>query len=289
VLGAQSFMLTRMAASYDDYGSRLEHWAAGLASLNRGGDWLLGRGLGRVPALYAGGAAEFSGHVSTAPTPQGAPALRIDGPASSPRLGGLFGATQRVSLQSGYRARLDLRAPRASDLLVQVCERHLLYDKRCQGAFVRLPPRAEWQRIELALRGPPLRASEWIADRSAVFELSVVNPRGTVELRRVSLAGVDGRELLANGDFSRGLALAAMALRNGLACAAPSAPFLVAALFGTLVVGAVSSVFDAPRVAFALQLLVALLLALERARNHARSDLLPRGLDAGDRSAAPMP
>jgi hypothetical protein len=325
VLGAQSFMLTRMTASYDDYASRLEHWAAGLATLKRAGDWLFGRGLGRVPALYAGGAAEFSGDVTMVLTPEGALALRIDGPASSPRLGGLFGATQRVALQSGYRARLDLRAPRASDLLMQVCERHLLYDKRCQGAFVRLSASAEWQRIELALRGPPLRAGELLAGRWAVFELSVVNPRGTVELRRVSLVGADGAELLANGDFSRGLArwqtaaqeyfvpwhidslyleilvergvlalfafvaLAAMALRNGLACAAPSAPFLAAALFGALVVGAVSSVFDAPRVAFALQLLVALLLAADRARNHAPRDLLPHGPHGGDRPATPTP
>ena len=55
VLGLGSYMRERFAASSRDRGSRLAHWQAGLGLLDGPADWLLGIGLGRLPAVYAHG------------------------------------------------------------------------------------------------------------------------------------------------------------------------------------------------------------------------------------------
>ena len=47
LLGESSFMRSRLAAGYDDAGSRREHWMSGLGLLRSPADWILGRGLGR--------------------------------------------------------------------------------------------------------------------------------------------------------------------------------------------------------------------------------------------------
>jgi O-antigen ligase len=319
VFATGSFMLARLTAVEDDYGNRLEHWQAGVATLDSLENWLFGRGLGRLPALYAAlPASELSGRIGLVDA-DGSHAVRIEGPATQRRLGGLYGLTQRVALSARYRAQLDVRAVRPTDLVLQVCERHLLYDRRCQGVFVRLVrTTAGWQRIDVALHGPPVRAGEWITARTAVFELSVVNAGGEVETRRLALTGPDGRPLLRNGDLIDGLAhwqraaqeyfvpwhidnlylellvergapallaflaLAFIALRSGWRATAPAAPFMLAALVGGLVVGGVSSVLDTPRVAFLLQLLMLILVLLGRARIHACPVRGATSVHAGD-------
>jgi hypothetical protein len=129
--------------------------------------------------------------------------------------------------------------------------------------------------------------------RSPVFGLSVLDVGGRVEIDNVALEH-DGRDLLRNGDFARGMTrwfpsarryfvpwhidnvplevlieqgiagLAAFALLFGSALRAalaprnrglPATPVLVASLVAALLVGVVSSVLDVPRVAFLFFLL----------------------------------
>ena len=311
IVGPDSFMSSRMARSALDYESRTGHWRRGLGLLHGAGDWLWGLGLGRLPAHYDRFAPRgaFSG---SAQLQEGASSdiayVRITGPRTSARLGGLHGLTQRVPLAEAYRIRFDLRADSGTIVLVRVCEAHLLYDRECQTATVQVGASngVQWQTLQLALQGPPLRVGRWYAPRQGVLTLSVLNRGGAAEFDRIALDAPGGRPLLQNGDFAAGMAhwlpsaqfyflpwhvdnlylelliergLAGMLLLLGLTAAVlwrlvrrpdpgdAAAPFIAASLCGVLSVGLVSSVLDVPRVA----LLVGLLLTLGALHDDMRS------------------
>jgi hypothetical protein len=203
-----------------------------------------------------------------------------------------------------YRASFRVRAERPVDLSVDVCEQHLLYWQDCQGALLAIEPRAgSWQTIGATLSGPDLDPGPWYLPRLGVLSLSVRSVGSAVELASVSLTAPDGTELLRNRDFSGDLAhwlpaaqahflpwhidnlylelliehgavgllafllLVAFALSKLLAPAPRQgaiAPFLAASLLGALLVGAVSSVLDVPRISFLFLLLIALSLQVGR-------------------------
>lgn len=299
VLAPDSYMSRRMNRSQRDYTSRVAHWQAGLALRETAADRWLGIGLGRLPAHYARGAprGEFSGGVRWVPA-QGRQAVRIDGPRSDERLGGLYGLTQQVPPRSRYRLQLVARTPTGIDLYARVCESHLLYDAACQEVFLRATPEPdEWQPLDVELPGPTLgAASRWLP-RSTVLTLSVANPGGWAEFDDLRLLDPTGRNVLRHGGFEHDLAhwwpaahfyflpwhidnlylelliergwlglaagagLLAVTLMRLLAqgpARAPLAPFIAASLLGAAIVGAISSLLDMPRTAFLLSLLIAI-------------------------------
>ncbi len=304
MLGLGGFMLERLGASAFDADSRREHWQRGVALLQGPLDWALGKGAGRLPSHYARGVPqrEFSGALAFDASAPDGPRLRLAGPATRAEYGGLYGLTQRVPLGAGgaHRLRLELRSEHQADLTLRLCESHLLYDRACQGAYLRVEPGAPaWRTITVWLRGPTLSSGRWWAPRQGVLTLGVLNPGGAVELRRIELLAADGRVLTANADLQAGPArwwpaaqsyfvpwhidnlylewliergLAGLALFTALASvvlarlvrpgAAPIAPFLGAAIVGALTVGLVSSVMDVPRVAWLWLLIVLLSLRL---------------------------
>ena len=207
MLGPDSFMSSRIAKSGLDYESRTVHWGRGIDLLQSPGEWLFGLGLGRLPAHYDRFAprGEFSGSAQWQGAAEGGGHVRIAGPRSRSELGGRHGLTQRVPLREAYRMRLDLRVDRPADVLVRVCESHLLYDRACQSALIRVLPTpggAEWQRRQFNLSGSPLRAGAWIAPRLGVLTLSVLGAGSSVDIDNVVLESASGERLLANGDFS---------------------------------------------------------------------------------------
>jgi hypothetical protein len=305
VMGAGSFMRDRLDAADRDFARRLEHWSRALDLLRKPADWWVGRGLGRFPASYAREIpnGQFPGDVRIHRVADGASFATLSGPQTSV-LGGRYGLSQRVSREKAYRLRMDVRSSMPVRLYVRVCERHLLYDGQCQIAFVRAGAMSTgWSHIETALRGPSLLNQQWFADRQVTFELAAVAAGSHVDLRYVVLSGPDVSDLLANGDFSNGLAhwqpvasgyflpwhvdnlylevlierglpallafvmLAILALSRQMTAksTSPVAPYFAASLFGILLLGLVSSVFDVPRVAYLFQLLVLFsLMATER-------------------------
>jgi hypothetical protein len=153
-----------------------------------------------------------------------------------------------------------------------------------------------WSRLDVPLDGPALGPGPLWPPRAAVLTLSLVNAGGAAQLDNVTLQAADGEPLVANGGFDRdlahwlpaaryyflpwhidnlylelliergvpGLVIAACVVAGAFrrlylsaARARPMAPFLAASLGGALIVGAVSSLLDVPRVAFLLGLLLA--------------------------------
>jgi hypothetical protein len=303
VLGGGSFMRERLASTDRDLGGRVEHWQHGLDVLDGPADWLLGKGLGRLPENYAshGPQGEFSGGVRVRDEQAlGGAAnsfVTVRGPDTLRKLGGQYALTQRVGRVSArrHRVRLDVRIQQETDVYLELCEKHLLYDASCQAAFIRvLPGNTSWQTLVLPLEGLALAGGPWYAPRASVFSLSVVNPGGTADFDNVQLFASNQEPLLENGHFSNGLAhwfpaaqsyflpwhidnlflevliergvaglllfaaLMAYALWHlvfGRARALALSPYLAASLCAALSVGLVSSLMDVPRVAFLFYLL----------------------------------
>jgi hypothetical protein len=298
VLGPGSFMRERWRYSDPDLTSRWDHWKQGLQAIDGPVDTLLGIGLGRLPTRLAasGPAHEWSGTAhwhEVAP-----PHLRLGGPTTRRQRGGGFAITQRVALPPGgpWRLTVTARARTPVELHVELCERHLLYDGRCQGARLNWSQQTSgWQSATVALDGSVFHeGAPW---RGGVLTLSVVNAGGVLELAQAQLQAPDGQAVLHNARFEQGLAhwlpsaqeyflpwhvdnlylewlietgLLGLAVFAGLCVQAArrlaragrtvaEVPYLAASLFAVLLVGTVSSIIDVPRVAFLL--LLSLLLA----------------------------
>lgn len=312
VLGLGSFMRDRLADAERDLDGRRQHWQQGLNLLETPLRWLGGIGAGRLPASYAQAVPrqEFPGEVQFVVDDRTSDAghVRLLGPKTQTDIKGLLALTQRVALHPvlPHSVAFDLRSRGPADVYLTLCEMHLLYPRQCQSAW--LSVRSEgtpWKRITLPLRGPLLDAGSAWAPRRAVFSVSVITTAAAVDIDKLSLTGPDRIELLANGDFSRGMArwfpsaqghyvpwhidslyLELLIERGGaallafLTCMAVViqrlvgqagrdnliAPFLAASLCGVCCVGLVSSVMDVPRVAFLMLLLMLFAFEVTRQR-----------------------
>lgn len=303
VLGGGIFMRERLSRTDRDLDSRLAHWQQGIHLLASPTDWLLGKGLGRLPANYAAQAlrGEFSGAAKVrdelTPDLQSNFFVTIQGPPTRNELGGLYALTQRVALTSwgSSRVSLDVRVLKETDVVLKLCERHLLYNGHCQTATAHVRPTgSEWQTLQLPLSGQPFRARHWYASRLGLFSLSVLNAGGVADVDNVRLQNAWQQTLLKNTDFSQGLAhwfpasqlyflpwhidnlflenliergalgvlfflsLLAYAVWHlvcGRARRYALSAYLAASLCAALMVGLASSLMDVPRLAFLFQFL----------------------------------
>lgn len=341
------FLGERLAQSEDDLNDRLQHWRRGISLLETPADWLLGIGLGRFPAKYAGLGedTEFSGGLElmreTPPSLEfrAVPPInleqsfvRLSGPVSNPAIGGLYMLNQRLDapiaqwLKQAGQARkaqkppnlgpapafsLTLQARASQDTLVRVrfCEKHLLYEGECLVRQFNLRgAQANWQAVVVPLRGAGLEMEESPVAKGAVLSVSVVSPGATIDIRHLQVADPGGRLLVANPNFTQGLAhwfpsassyylpwhvdnlylelliergltglglfllVAGVAFRRLVLAPAETrarSSILLASISGALLLGLVSSVLDAPRVAFLLFFLIFSGIQLASVERHA--------------------
>lgn len=209
VISGGSFLVGRLAKTNQDFGSRLEHWGYGLALLDSPADWLLGRGLGRLPGRYSQQHRqhEMPADFGLVQEESNAYAL-LSGPPRRNTLAGSFGMGQRVASGGsggGYQVEFDAQAFVGTVLGVSVCDKHLLYEAACVATEVAIKPAANWQHVTVALAGNELNSGPWYATSHRVFSLSVLRAGQAVAVDNVTLAS-GGRQQLVNGDFSAGLA-----------------------------------------------------------------------------------
>jgi hypothetical protein len=317
--GAGSFLLNRLENTGRVLDARLLHWQQAMALPATAADWVWGIGFGRFPARYDRDAPEgrLLGQIGWRAKQQGAgldrdsvKLLASHGRADS---AASYGLTQRVPIIPGvrYQVEMDMHAATPTVVVVEVCERHLLYDWDCQYSLLKvLAGTTTWSRQTRLLQGTVFRPQPWYAPRLGMFTLSIFNAGGEVDISHVSLKAGTSEELIHNADFSaqtarwfpaaqyhylpwhadslylellieRGwagllvfLALVTLALaRLSRARGAPIAMvrFLAAAFLGVLLVGVFGSVMDTPRVAFLVYFLA--LFAIQLAPNREK---LPR-------------
>ena len=215
VMSGGSFMRARLNSSDHDLHSRTAHWLHGLDLPEGSADWLLGIGLGRLPANYAANFTdgEFPGAVTwREDRRQAAPDnafVTVRGPATREKLGGQYALTQRVAFAAHgpHRVSLAVRVQARADIHLALCERHLLYDGACQTASIRVTPDAvEWQQRVVTLTGAELAQRRWHAPRLRMFTVSVVNAGGLADFDNLGLIDSHSAQWLENGNFHGRLA-----------------------------------------------------------------------------------
>ena len=213
VLGLGSYMRERIGSSDRDLDSRRQHWHNGVGLMRGPADWLLGIGAGRLPAAYAREVPrrEFPGEVQFigAAGPQDAAFVRVLGPRTRSDIDGLLALTQRVALNpvGPHQVAFDVRVTVQTDVYVSLCELHLLYARHCQSAWMRVPPTGtQWHRGRAVLHGPSLDPGSSWAPRQGVFSVAIFDAGRQIDVRNLSLVGLNRVELLANRDFAQGMA-----------------------------------------------------------------------------------
>jgi hypothetical protein len=309
VMAGGSYMSDRFTTGAQDLGGRQAHWQMGRSMLSSPSDWWLGKGLGRFPANYflAGKVAQHPGDYRLKSEDDNN-YLTLTGGLITNGWGEIFRVTQRVAEPGGTATVTALvRAAQDVRLHFEVCEKHLLYNQGCMVKEVGVKGAAgQWQALRVQLAGNATRG-DWYAPRLLAFSMAMESRGGTADLDNVVLTSAEGRPLLANGDFSAGmahwffssdrnhmpwhiksmvmnvlfdqgvvgLALWGALLTGGLwrvslgsARRHPLAPALAASLVGFFVVGLFDSLLDVPRVAWLYYWLVLVALTLPALHRH---------------------
>ncbi len=305
VFAGCAYMSGRFSTLSDDAGDRWRHWSDGISMLNTADAWWLGRGLGRFPANYLFGSrgSVFPGSYALK-RDGGSTYLLLAGPSYPTSWGDVLRIAQRVPLIPGhYGVSLQARNAERTDLHLEVCAQHLLYNGACATGAIALAPSPAWRTVSLDLDGHELSSGRWFAPKLGMFAIAVGEANQRVEVRNVTMIGPGGVDVLANGDFGAGMArwfivseryhlpwhiknlalavlydqgmvglllfaalvlLALWRLTFGVAAAHALAPFLAAAIIGFVVVGMADSLLDVPRLAFMFYFCLAAVFALPR-------------------------
>ena len=311
IFSGGAYMGGRMTALVDDGTARTHHWTRSLSWLN-GAEWLYGKGLGRYLSTHelSSAADEMVGDLRLIPRAPASPpsddrAVVLTSGTHLMGYGARYRLSQRISMPEAGKARLSMqvRNTTAVDVVVEICEKHLLYHNHCISGSGTLAASGEaWQKQEIELAGKTaLTAGIPLAPRMAVFSIAVAQRGSRIELDNLLLLDAAQNSLLANGSFDDGLArwfttsdhhhmpwhaknlFVHLLLEQGLLglfaflLAATAAlwrvsfgqgrshsisPALAGGLLGLLIVGAVDSLLDMPRVAFVIWLMLAVSLAM---------------------------
>jgi VanZ family protein len=278
------FMESRLAGTRTEAGTRTRHWVRALDMMDSGAaTTIVGMGLGSFPRTFlfrdpAAASATFG--------------FAHEGDNGFLRLGSgrpLF-VNQRMDVRAGERYTLALDV-RASDPKAQVgallCERSAQQSFRC--ATARIQPgtaRRAWEHREAVLDVGEVGSGPWFLRRPVMLSFSNAQGGSVIDVDNVRLVDGAGRDLVANGDFSRsgarwsfsaddhlpwhifnlwvqilfeqgwvGVLAVALAIGVSLTRLASAtakgdafAPVLLAALCGFLLIGLTESLFDGPRV-----------------------------------------
>lgn len=198
-----SYMQSRFATTKTDIAVRTHHWSQVIEMMDSSPvTALFGMGLGSFPKTYL-----YKGPLGSLPATF---SYQREGDNGFVRLGS--GRTlylgQRVSVRGGenYTLSLDVRSSdEKATLTAQVCEKSELYSFQCEWRT--LPATTgpgEWQHHEVTINSKNVGQRSWYARRPVVLSLHKSGAGAAVEADNVRLLDGSGRDLVANGDFSRG-------------------------------------------------------------------------------------
>jgi VanZ family protein len=200
-----SFMTERLQTVTPDLADRENNWSGGLALRDDNlATWLFGMGLGTYPRIVL--ARKPDGRFPTNFV------VEHDGayPFLSLRTGLPTYLGQKVSIASGqqYRLFVALRSPDGKgQLSVLLCEKILLYSANCRDATFRPRTPGMWEDFGavISTAGLDEDAVLWWLKRPVELALFDPIPGTTIEIGRVRMFDPQDRDILANGDFSRGI------------------------------------------------------------------------------------
>ena len=218
-VGGGAYLRDRVAGWKDDGQTRLTHWREGLRLLHGSGQWLLGKGAGRFVSsnLYEGPTESQVGDYRLR-TDEAEAFLALTAGKHMLGRGEQFRVSQRIVAPAPGPVTITLVSRTAAEarLVLQICEKNLLYADNCTIAEpVLKPQRAEsepetspgaWQTQEFKLGPVPALGGDWWAPRFVTFSMSLDTRGARVDIARIAMQDSQGRALLINGDFNREMA-----------------------------------------------------------------------------------
>jgi VanZ family protein len=327
VVVSGEFAQQRLGTSALDLKTRLAHWREAVQIMDPGPvTALFGMGLGQFPQTYL-----FRNRDNEAPA-----TFRYEIEAGIGHLALGSGDTVYVEQfvdvrpEHSYRLSVDLRsAGGPAHLNVLLCERTYFFSYGCKSATLEaLPGGPDWRHQEAQIQSQTLGAGPWWSRRPVKLSLENETRGTTLNLRHLALTDVDGRNLVANGDFAHGsdhwffssnfnhlpwhtknlwvglffdqgwlgTATLSLLLAHGLVTllrAAWSGNAYAAAAFastvGFLGVGVFDSLFDAPRLSMLFFLVLGGFGWLARGARQARAADAPLAAATGRPGAVPAP
>ena len=197
-----SFMQARLAGTQTEAVTRTQHWAQAIRMIDDGA-WTagFGMGLGTFPRTVL-----FKDHDAASATYSYA----REGGNGFVRLGSgkpLY-LGQRVSVVPGkkYTLALDLRSasPNAA-VNVSLCEKSHQQSFRCKEASFQMNAAGTgWQHHEAVLDSEQIGAGLRLLRRPVVLSLANARSASVVDVDNLRLVDEAGKDLVVNGDFSRG-------------------------------------------------------------------------------------
>lgn len=194
------FAQERMALVGANLNTRQNHWDDALRMRNS--DWattLLGMGIGRYPDTHFW----RSDEAKAAPYWLGSEPentfLRLG--AGNPTYVEQFISPQAGS---DYVVDLNVRSTQPNpQLTLSICEKWLLTSARCNAEVVNFNGNGTWQSVQIRIPSGDLGQGPWYTSRPVKFSLYNTSPSATVELDNIRMSAIAGNSLLANGDFSQ--------------------------------------------------------------------------------------
>lgn len=198
----EGYFQARFSQTGKDWQTRLDHWEQALAMRDDSlVTQLFGMGLGSFPRTF-----RDQGPVDGQPASFGFASEKGN---RYFRLG--TGETiyfaQRIPFVSGlaYQLELDVRSSAgATRLDTPVCEKQLLNSRQCEWLSFDIPGDSQWHKVKSIVGRGKVGAGSWW--QRPPVELSLYNPgkRGVVDVDNVRLVDAGGKDVLCNGNFSRG-------------------------------------------------------------------------------------
>ena len=198
------FMAQRLRLLAPDLATRESNWSGGWALRDgRLSTALFGMGLGTYPRIVLARKSEVSYPTNFVVGHDGGYSF-LSLNARSPTY---FGQKVPIEPEAQYRLFLTLRSPDGQGALaVALCEKILLYSDNCRGAAFVPHNRGVWEDFGVVISSAGLDQHPLLGWFARPVDLSFFdpNPGTTIEIGHIRMLDPQGRDILANGDFSRG-------------------------------------------------------------------------------------
>jgi len=189
-----------------DWNIRVDHWQEILAPAFRDpvATWV-GLGVGRFPEINywekVANGQEVPAIYQLDRAPSGDAVLNL-----MPGLMTYHWQTVSIEPSSDYRVRVSARSSgERINIGLLLCEQWLIYSRRCVWRSQQVEPGEDFQTLEVDMRSrAPITDISWL-QRPVKFVFYHSRGGDVLQVESISLVDANGRELLANGDFTNGL------------------------------------------------------------------------------------
>lgn len=198
-----SFAQERFSKTGDDLAIRQAHWSDALNMRDPGlVNSLLGMGLGRYPETHYWRSPETRAATYRLGIEEDNTFLRLGS-------GSALYIEQFVSIQPQQSYTLDMRvrSVQPAHLKLALCEKWLLTSARCIFHTVNVTGNGHWHTVHAILQSGEMGSGMGYAARPVKFSIFNSGTQTAIDVDKVSLRTVDGKALLSNGDFAKGLDL----------------------------------------------------------------------------------